>query len=499
MSLATRAVRSNLSENGPNDDTRTASARTAAMTSRGVHYWSNGAIPLIGPDVLGDILSHAADLSVVISDMGEVLSVLVHPDHSTHGLLDGWVGRDIRTVLTSESVEKFDRHLARINAGEPDRRGTELNHVETRGLGFPVRYSFHRIGPDGAILMLGRDLRPVAEMQQQLVEAQLALERDYEHQREITTRMSALMETTRDAIVFVNGATGRIASLNGRAAQILGATMDELQGTPFATRLTGGDGPLDLARLAAAARGDGSAPLRAQVAGGPRSVALHATPFRAAGERMYLCRLDRDSGTAEPTGAAGARLARFFDRSPDALVFTDRSGHILSANDAFLDLAGRDSAAALKGVSLAEFLARGGVDLKVLTDNAVRNGQMRLYATRVAAQFGDETPVEISVAHLDDAANPALGFVLRDVSRAEGLRAPAGAALEDVRPTRDLVGAATLKEIVAETTEVIEKMCIETAVELTGNNRMAAAEMLGLSRQSLYVKLRKYGLLARED
>ncbi|MDC0114520.1 hypothetical protein OAI45_05505, partial [Planktomarina temperata] len=29
----------------------------------------------------------------------------------------------------------------------------------------------------------------------------------------------------------------------------------------------------------------------------------------------------------------------------------------------------------------------------------------------------------------------------------------------------------------------------------TSNNRVAAAEMLGLSRQSLYVKLRKYDLV----
>ena len=41
-------------------------------------------------------------------------------------------------------------------------------------------------------------------------------------------------------------------------------------------------------------------------------------------------------------------------------------------------------------------------------------------------------------------------------------------------------------------------MCIETAVALTMNNRVAAAEMLGLSRQSLYVKLRKFDLLIRE-
>ena len=55
-----------------------------------------------------------------------------------------------------------------------------------------------------------------------------------------------------------------------------------------------------------------------------------------------------------------------------------------------------------------------------------------------------------------------------------------------------------LKDIVAETTDVIEKMCIETALELTRNNRVAAADMLSLSRQSLYVKLRKYGLLNKD-
>ena len=69
---------------------------------------------------------------------------------------------------------------------------------------------------------------------------------------------------------------------------------------------------------------------------------------------------------------------------------------------------------------------------------------------------------------------------------------------DGVRNVMELVGSATLKDIVSETTEVVEKMCIETASELTRNNRVAAAEMLGLSRQSLYVKLRKYDLLSRD-
>ena len=58
----------------------------------------------------------------------------------------------------------------------------------------------------------------------------------------------------------------------------------------------------------------------------------------------------------------------------------------------------------------------------------------------------------------------------------------------------ELVGRVSLKDLVRETTDVVEQLCIEAALELTGDNRASAAEMLGLSRQSLYAKLRRYGL-----
>jgi len=47
---------------------------------------------------------------------------------------------------------------------------------------------------------------------------------------------------------------------------------------------------------------------------------------------------------------------------------------------------------------------------------------------------------------------------------------------------------------VRETVEITERMCIEASLRLTGDNRAAAAQMLGLSRQSLYDKLRRYDL-----
>jgi DNA-binding NtrC family response regulator len=58
----------------------------------------------------------------------------------------------------------------------------------------------------------------------------------------------------------------------------------------------------------------------------------------------------------------------------------------------------------------------------------------------------------------------------------------------------ELVGRVPLKDIVRETTDLIEQLCIQAALNLTGDNRASAAEMLGLSRQSLYVKLRRFGM-----
>jgi DNA-binding NtrC family response regulator len=58
----------------------------------------------------------------------------------------------------------------------------------------------------------------------------------------------------------------------------------------------------------------------------------------------------------------------------------------------------------------------------------------------------------------------------------------------------ELVGRVPLKELVRESTDMIERLCIEAALELTGDNRASAAEILGLSRQSLYAKLHRHGI-----
>eukprot|EP01025_Chloroclados_australasicus_P013104 TRINITY_DN16234_c1_g1_i1.p2 TRINITY_DN16234_c1_g1~~TRINITY_DN16234_c1_g1_i1.p2 ORF type:complete len:176 (-),score=26.31 TRINITY_DN16234_c1_g1_i1:31-558(-) len=102
----------------------------SSVTSRGMKYWTTGAIPLIAPDVLGDIIATASDIAIVISDVGQVLSVLVNPAHPNADTLETWEGRDIRDLLTVESVPKLDAQLDRFNTGEDLGRSIELNHSD---------------------------------------------------------------------------------------------------------------------------------------------------------------------------------------------------------------------------------------------------------------------------------------------------------------------------------------------------------------------------------
>jgi transcriptional regulator PpsR len=447
---------------------------------------------------VGQILATACDIALLLSPDSVIRTVLTNPHHPPFGVLSEWQGRALTAVLTTESITKYESRLTELVA-QGSTRAVELNHLGHVGGEFPVRYVLHRIPPEGTILMLGRDLRPIAEMQQQLVKAQLALERDYEAQREIDTRYRVLMETTRDAIIVVSMATGRIADLNLAAAVMLGGSRQELVGAAIAQEFEGRRRGEFLESMANLAIADSSAPLELHARRSHKRLLVMPTVFRAAGERLLMCRLDlADQGDAQRDELT-ENLFGLFHEGPDGVVFADAEGVIRSANEAFINLTDSAGLAAVKGRSFGDFLVRGAVDLRVLNDNARRVGQMRLYGTKAIAAYGGQISVEISAAYLNDRPQPFFVYILRDTSRAEALRRPGLNVTEDGgRSIMELVGSSTLKDIVAETTDVVEKMCIETAVELTRNNRVAAAEMLGLSRQSLYVKLRKYGLLASD-
>ena len=470
------------------------------MTSRGTQFWNGGSIPLIAPEILGDIIASLADMAVVISNDGTVLSILANPIHSAFADLNHWERRNIREVLTTESVAKFERHLGNFLKGEDRSRSIEINHVDkVENWEFPVNYTFHTIGPEGVILMLGRDLRPIAEMQQQLVNAQIALERDYEARRESEARFRVLLETAQDAIVYISLGSGRITEANTAAARLLGMPRDDLIDASFAQEFSGRRREELMEQLLETAQAEGSGAIVLETLRSRRSVRATPTLFRASGERLVVCRLAAKSDRDGAADRLTQNLLGLYHNGGDAIVFTNRDGIVTAANEAFMGLAEVSGGTECKGRSFSEFLHRGTVDLKVLLDNTARAGAIRMYSTRLIGEFGSQRMVEISATFLADGLHPAFAFAIRDASRAEVVRQIDGptTTADEATSVRELVGSATLKEIVTDTTDVIEKMCIETAIELTGNNRVAAAEMLGLSRQSLYVKLRKFDLIER--
>jgi transcriptional regulator PpsR len=472
------------------------------MKAGGQVGWINGPVPVIDPDDMTGLLAASSDLAFVVSAEGEILSILVAKMAADMPQLDHWSGHPMQEFLTSESIPKFENALAAIGEAGALHRAVELNHTDGSDWQYPVRYSFHAVGPGNSVLMLGQDLRLVAETQLQLVQAQIALERGYEERREYDARYRMIMANTREAFLFVSASDGRIRDANPAAASLLGATRDELISNSIAQEFKHRRKGEFLDALTGLAGSDFEQNITAQGARNDRDVTITPTVFRAAGERLIVCRLAPESEVNLASDRLQEDMTALFHKSTDAIVLCDTRGVITDVNEAFLKITDLNSLSEVKWRSLADFLQRGQIDLNVMLENATRSGHMRVYATKMSNEIGIQASVEISVVYLNDRDKPAVGFIIRDADRVEAFRSATKATNQPETPNHnvvELVGSAPLKEIVAETSDVIERMCIETAVELTRNNRAAAAEMLGLSRQSLYVKLRKYGLLKRDE
>ncbi len=470
------------------------------MTTGGSNFWTSGSVPLIEPEFLSSIIGAASDIALVVSAEATILSVVINTQDDSFGNLRHWEGRPVVDFLTEDSVGKFltahDAYLSGVGPKKP----LELNHSDNAVWQYPVRYTFHRFGHEDAVLLLGRDLRPIAETQQQLVQAQIALEQGYEARREFDARYRVVMANVQEAVVFVSAQTGRVEDANDRAAALLGMKPDTLNGATFATLFSDRSGAELIESMMNATLSEDAGPVKVVSTRTRQSLSLDPIVFRAGGQRILMCRILGDADASELPDTTSGQAAALFRQTSDSVVFIDTRGTVLSVNEAFLDLVGSAHMSDVVGVTLSDYFARGKIDLDVILQNTDKAGQMRAYATKLVNDLGSRVPVELSATLLQDPDSPVIALILRDVSRMEGVRRTDGAtALQDPgHNVMDLVGSSTLKDIVAETTDVVEKMCIETAVTLTNNNRVAAAEMLGLSRQSLYVKLRKYGLLAKD-
>ncbi len=463
-------------------------------------WLSTGTLPDVAQ--IPSLIEHAADVSVFVDADLIIQAIAVNPSAASLGCLDHWAGRPFSQFLADESKLKFNSRIETLRAddsGLPIR--IELNHVDNATWDFPVSYSVHRLDT-GGFLLLGRDMQAVAELQRSLVNEQLARERDYQRLRAEEAYFRVVLDNSETAMVLVDPRQGRIRDLNRPAAALLGTVAQSLSGSVFAQCFEGRRREELAEVLQSSAASDDTRGVDVVCRRNGRSLQLFPQYFRAASDLVMLCRIVGASDGVED-GDATWFLGELFANSTDAIVLTDSKGLIREANEAFLVMADAAQLRNIRNQSFSDLLSRGAIDFKLICEAADQETRLRSYTTQIVSPIGTRTSVDLSAVRLREGNGGAgYGLILRDVTRREALDADAGPLVisEDaMKHMMDLVGTASLKELVSATSDVVEKMCIETALQLTSNNRVAAADMLGLSRQSLYVKLRKHGFIDDSD
>jgi transcriptional regulator PpsR len=448
------------------------------------------------------VIAAAADIALILDDDGVIVDVAC----SGEGLdvdCRAWIGKPWTQTVTAESRPKVEALLAE-SAARTAPKWRHINHPQPGGApDLPLMYtavSLPRAGARAAAVgrrvALARDLRANMALQQRLVKAQQTMERDYWRLRHMETRYRLLFQVASEAVLILDASTLRLEEANPAASRLFGDALrrsgwtlpDSFEPETAATLQA------TLAAVRATGRGDQQ---RARLADG-REVLVSLSLFRQEKTSHFLVRVSPTANVAAPDDGSHLMLARLMEVAPDAFVVTDADGRVLSANRAFLDLAQLNSEEQVRGQLLGTWLGRTGVEMSVLITTLRSSGVVRLFATQLRGAVGSTVEVEVSAVAVEGVDPPCLGFVIRDV----GLRLPVGGAEgraarelpRSVGQMTELVGRVPLKEIVRDTTDLIEQLCIEAALQLTNDNRASAAEMLGLSRQSLYVKMRRYEL-----
>ncbi|MFE1598878.1 transcriptional regulator PpsR [Methylobacterium sp. ID0610] len=453
------------------------------------------AVSRLDPRTTGALLAAASDVSLVVDGDGVIRDAAFGAEGLAAEAGERWLGRPWIDTVTVESRPKIASLLEDATPGAVT-RWRQVNHPSANGgADVPIRYSALRIPDDGRIIVIGRDLRALAALQQRLAESQQALERDYARLRSAETRYRVLFQLAGESVLIVDAATRRISEINPAAARLLGRAAKRIVGRDLVD-LFEPEAARAVQALVVGLRLTGQAEdLTARLAHRRGEARLAVALFREDAGTNILVRLSPLAPAAASPAAARSGALDVIEAMPEGFVVTDRDRRIIGVNAAFLDLAQLATEHQAKGETLDRWLGREGTDLGALFGTLVEHGSVRHFATVMRGEFGAVEEVEVAAVSVPGGEKPCFGFTLRSLPRRVATAAPGGRELpRSVEHMTELVGRVSMKALVRETTDLIERLCIEAALRITNDNRASAAEMLGLSRQGFYAKLRRYGL-----
>lgn len=458
---------------------------------------SDDQIPFNDPDVMfegftkADIINLAycaGDFMLAIDENKVVRDIAVNV--KDHSFANQWIGKKWADTVTVESRPKIEQLLDPAHPSKNIWR--QVNHLHD-GDDFPVNYKV--IKPDNSSwhIAIGRDLRSISLLQQRLLKTQQSMERDYLNLRQTETRYRLLFDNMSYPVLISDTDSHEIQQANRSCHNLMSAAPGSLEGKGLLSLVEREYRDDLIAYLAAVSVNSAIAPASVQLTGRTDYVKIAASAFRQSGKQFWLVSID-DGLHEAPAKQSDQYVLDVVEKMPDAFVLADEKQAIIVANRAFAELVQAGSVEQLLGVSLNRFIGRPEVDLGLLKKQLKDHQNVRNFSSIVNDMNGGEEPVEIS-AIMIEREQPLFGYSVRSVGRRERDLPQSGNNYpRSVEQLTELVGRKPLKEIVRESTDLIERMCIEAALVHTSDNRASAAEILGLSRQSLYSKLHRHGL-----
>jgi transcriptional regulator PpsR len=454
----------------------------------------NEALSHLDAEHAGALIASAADVALIMDRDGVILDTAFSEVDLSSKIGGDWIGRRWITTVSLDSRQKIEEMLG---AAAPTAlpRWRQVNHPTSDDADIPVRYRIGRIGSSGRLLAVGRDLRPMSILQQRLVETQQEMEREYVRIRNAEKRYRLLFQLSSEAVLIVDSNTSKIIEANPAAVTFLGVDPKKLIGQAFESLVAEGSKQVSQSFLSATRVAPRVDNVHIQLGRDQRSVLLTGSLYRHDGAPHLIVLLSRLGEAGGVTSNNDANILRLIEAIPEAFVVVDENRKIVTANAAFLDLVQMTSLVQVRGESVERWIGRQGAEVDVLFSNLRAHGTVRHFSTVARGEFGTVEDVEIVAGSATAGGGACYGLAIRSEGWRGGREKLGGRELpRTVEQFTELVGRVPMKNLVRETTDLIERLCIQAALELTRENRRSAAEMLGLSRQAFYVKLRRYGL-----
>ncbi|MEM1377273.1 MAG: transcriptional regulator PpsR [Pseudomonadota bacterium] len=435
------------------------------------------------------LASMGADITLMLTEQGDIIDVAYTDETLDRYNPNDWIGRQWSAIVTPECHGKIEALLDE-NAQHGTTRKRQVNHPAPGQPDLPIEYTLISVEGMPYKLAVGEDLRRLSDLQQQLVKIQVELEAEYRRIREAESRYRTIFHKAELPVVVVDGESQSILDLNLAATNFMRLSAGKVIGKALHAHVHKESRSQLQEAINAARHGGSRQHVEVRLDDGTM---LQATvePYRENGRSNVMLTFQARDGSDKAMATMIDAIA--LDSFPEALVIINRDGSIVNPNERFLDLIHMMNRSLIIDRPLNTWLGASSVDLQVLLSRVKEEGQVRQFATVIRDEIGTTTPVLVSAARYE--GDNKIGVVITENARRDNqFTVPTPSNEGGTSDFSQLVGRVPLKELIREAVDVIEKMCIEAALRQTDNNRASAADMLGLSRQSLYIKLKRHNL-----